>query len=67
MPIRRVEVGVMTFTDDKGITQYALAGQQVRVHSRDIDRFDRLNASGSESERISQPEVAEGQTENGSF
>ena len=45
MPIRRVEVGVMTFIDDKGVTQYALAGQQVRVHSRDVDRFDRLNVT----------------------
>lgn len=45
MTDRTVNVGVMTFIEQGGLTQFALRGAVVNVADEDLERFDRLNGS----------------------
>lgn len=48
MPERTVNVGVMTYVAEGGLTQFALHGAVVDVAATDLARFDRLNGATAE-------------------
>lgn len=45
MPNRTVTVGVMTYVEEGGLTQFALLGSVVAVDESDLERFDRFNGA----------------------
>lgn len=60
MAQRTVRVGVMTYTQEGGLLQFALWGSVVNVADDDLERFDRLNGPEPEVEDQSgepEPEV----------